>query len=161
MVLQLHNYGENFTLNSLSNDFPTTTVQSAADCFGIGRTTKKFFVLAFIAALRISRRFRSRFQFNQFTDGDDNLLDELSHEDDPTTDDDGDNLICELILNADNYQLCKAKTAYDAVLEKINTSLAEKTLTATEVPHLDTKALLTKLVNVAKTVGLDVSTILA
>ena len=122
---------------------------------------RNFFLLAFIAALRISRRFRSRFQFNQFTDGDDNLLDELSHEDDPTTDDDGDNLICEMILNADNYQLCKAKTAYSAVLEKIITSLAEKTLTATEVPHLDTKASLTKLVNVAKTVGLDVSTILA
>ena len=32
-VLRLHNDRENFTLNSHSNKFPTTTIQSATDCF--------------------------------------------------------------------------------------------------------------------------------
>ena len=45
--------------------------------------------------------------------------------------------------------------------EKIDASLAKKTLTATEVLHLDTKSLFAKLDDVSKTVGLEVSTILA
>ena len=57
--------------------------------------------------------------------------------------------------------MCKAKAAHDAVLGKINASLAKKPLTATEAPHLDTKSLIAKLDEVAKTIDLDVSTILA
>ena len=41
-VLRLHNGGENFTLNSLSNEFPTATIQSATDCFRLGRTLNQF-----------------------------------------------------------------------------------------------------------------------
>ena len=47
------------------------------------------------------------------------------------------------------------------VLGKINASLAKKPLTATEEPHLDTKSLIAKLDEVAETIDLDVSTILA
>ena len=43
---------------------------------------------------------------------------------------------------------------------KIDASLAKKSLTANEAPHLDTKSLIDKLDYVAKTVDLDVSTIL-
>ena len=57
--------------------------------------------------------------------------------------------------------MCKAKEAHDAVLGKFDTSLAKKPLTATEAPHLDTKSLIAKLYEVAKTIDLDVSTILA
>ena len=57
--------------------------------------------------------------------------------------------------------MCKAKAAHDAVLGKIDASLAKKTLTINEAPHLDTKSLIAKLDEVAKTVDLDVSTILA
>ena len=41
-VLRLHNDGENFTLNSLSNELPTATIQSATDCFRLGRTVNQF-----------------------------------------------------------------------------------------------------------------------
>ena len=41
-VLRLHNDGENFTLNILSNEFPSTKIQSATDCFQLGRTIKRF-----------------------------------------------------------------------------------------------------------------------
>ena len=81
--------------------------------------------------------------------------------DDATTDDDEDNLICEINTHTDHYRLCKAKAAHDAVLGKIDASLTNKPITATEAPHLDTKSLIAKLDDVAKTVDLDVSTILA
>ena len=41
-VLRLYNDGENFTVNSLSNEIPTTTIQSATDCLRLGRTTNQF-----------------------------------------------------------------------------------------------------------------------
>ena len=41
-VLRLHNDGENFTLNGLSNEFPTTTTQSDTDCFRLLRTINQF-----------------------------------------------------------------------------------------------------------------------
>ena len=57
--------------------------------------------------------------------------------------------------------MCKAKTAHDSVLGEIKAPIAKKPLTITEAPHLDTKALIAKLDEVAKSVDLDVSTILA
>ena len=57
--------------------------------------------------------------------------------------------------------MCKAKAAHDAVLGKINASLAKKPLAATEAPHLDTKSLIAKLDEVAERIDVDVSTILA
>ena len=56
--------------------------------------------------------------------------------------------------------MSEAKTAHDSVLGKIDASLARKPLTITEAPHLDTKALISNLDEVAKSVDLDVSTIL-
>ena len=41
-VLRLHNDSENFTLNSLNNEFLSTTLQSATDCFQLGRTINQF-----------------------------------------------------------------------------------------------------------------------
>ena len=94
------------------------------------------------------------------TKEEDVALDEILHGANAITDDDEDNLIYEINLNADNYRLCETKTAHDAVLGKIDASLVRKTLTAVEAPHLDTKALFKKLHDVAKTINLDVSTIL-
>ena len=83
------------------------------------------------------------------------------HEDDATADNDEDKLICEMNTHADHYRLCKAKAAHDAVLGKVDASLAKKPLTVNEAPHLDTKFLIANLDDVAKTVDLDISTILA
>ena len=41
-VLRMHNDGENFTLNSLSNECLPTTIHSATDCFRLGRTINQF-----------------------------------------------------------------------------------------------------------------------
>ena len=91
----------------------------------------------------------------------DDVLDEPSDNAAAIINDDEDNLIFEINLNADNYPLCKAKAANDSVLGKTDASLAKKTLTATEAPQLDTKSLFAKLDDVTKTVDIDVSTILA
>ena len=97
---------------------------------------------------------------NTNEDGD-ALAEPHADDDQPIIDDDEDNFICEINTHANRYRLCKAKAAHDAVLGKIDASLAKKPLRATEAPHLDTKCLITKLDDVAKTIDLDVSTILA
>ena len=95
------------------------------------------------------------------TDKADEVLEEFSDDAHALTDDDEDKLKRERKLNADNFRLCTAKAAQDAVLGKIDASLAKKTLIATEAPHLHTKSLIAEPDDVAKTTDLDVSTILA
>ena len=96
------------------------------------------------------------------TNEDDDALAEPHDDDDnPFIDDDEDNFICEKKTHADRYTLCKAKAAHDAVLGKIDASLAKKPLTATEASQLDTGSLIAKLDEVAKTIDLYVCTILA
>ena len=95
------------------------------------------------------------------TNEDDDALNELPDDVDAITDDDEGDLIYEINTHVDHDRLCTAKAADDAVLGKIDASLAKKPLTPNEAPHLDTKSLIAKLDNVAKTVDLEVSTILA
>ena len=70
------------------------------------------------------------------TNEDDDTLDELHDDDDDAIiDDDEGNLICEINTHANLYRLCKTKAAHEAVLGKIDTSLAKKPLVAREAPH--------------------------
>ena len=41
-ILRLQNDGESYTLNSISNEFPTLSAQSAAACFCMGKTINLF-----------------------------------------------------------------------------------------------------------------------
>ena len=165
-VLRLHNDGGKFTLNSLTSEFASTTIHSVTDCFRLGKSINQFRRLCLPSPQSLSPEEDSEPTYNCITslntNEDDDAFDEL-HDDEEyaITDEDEDNLICEVNLNADNYRLCKAKAAHDAVLERIDASLARKPLTATEAPHLDTRSLIAKLDDVAKTIDLHVSTILA
>ena len=160
----MHNDGDNFTLNSLSTQFPTTTMQSATDCFRLGRTIKHFRRLCLPSTQSLSSLEDSEPKYSSIsslnTNKDDDALDEFPEVPDTITDNDGNNLSCEKNLQADHYRLRKAKAACDAVLGKIDASLARKTLTATEASHLDKKTLIAKLNDVAKLVDLDVPRIL-
>ena len=162
-VLRLHNFGQNFTLNSLSNEFPSTTTQSATDCFRLGRTINQFRRLCLPLTQSLSPVEGSEPIFSSInslnTDKDNDALAERHDDVDEIFDDDEDNLICEINVNADNQRLCKTKPAHDVILGKIDASLAKKTLTAIEVPQLDTKSLIAKLDDVAKVIDLDVSKI--
>ena len=72
------------------------------------------------------------------TNEDVDALDEFPDDVDAIIDDDEDNLICEININAANYWLCKSKAAHDAVLGKTDASLVKRTLTVMEALHLDT-----------------------
>ena len=162
----MHNDGENFTLNSLSNEFPSTTIKSATDCFRPGKTINQFRRLCLPSTQSLSSAEGSHPTYSSIdslntSEDDDALAEPHDDDDNPIIDDDEDNLICEINTHANRYRLCKAKAAHDVVLGKINASLAKKPLTATEAPHLDTKSLNAKLDDVAKTIDLDMSTILA
>ena len=79
-VLQLHNDGEKFALNSLSNEFPTAAIQSAIDCFRLGRTINQFrpLCLPSTQSLRSVEDFEPTYSsINSFnTNEDDNAFDE-------------------------------------------------------------------------------------
>ena len=78
-----------------------------------------------------------------------------------STDSEDDIIVCDNSIQADQARLCQAKQTHDLVLRKTDASLVKKFLTISDAPHLDTKALIQKLDEVAKTVDLDKSTILA
>ena len=120
-VLRLHNNGENFTLNSLSNEFPTATIQSATDCFRLRRTINQFRRLCLPSTQSLSSVEDSEPTYSLInslkTNEDDNAFEETDdNEDVAATDVNEDSLICEMNTHADHYRLCKAKTAHDAVL---------------------------------------------
>ena len=77
-----------------------------------------------------------------------------------STDSEDDNIVCDISIQADQARLCQAKPAHDLLLGKTDASLAKKCLTASDAPHLNTKALIQDIDEVAKTVDLDISTIL-
>ena len=92
--------GENFTLDSLSNKFPTTTIQSATDCFRLGRTINQFRRLCLPSThspISVKDSEPTNSSINSLkTDEDDDALDELPDEADEITDNDEENLICEI-----------------------------------------------------------------
>ena len=132
-VLRLHNDGENFTLNSLSNEFPPTTIQSATDCFRLGKTINQFRRLC-LPSTQSSRSVGesdptySSIDSSNTNEDDDALAEPNDDDDNPVIDDDeDDNFICEINIHADHYRLCKAKAAHDTVLGKIDASFGKET----------------------------------
>ena len=120
-VLRLHNDGENFTLNSLSNEFPSTTIQSATDCFRLGKTINQFRRLCLPSTQSLSSAENSDPAFSSIdslntNEDDDELAEPHDNDDNPIIDDDEDNFFCEINIHADRFRLCKAKAAHDAVL---------------------------------------------
>ena len=123
----MHNDGENFTLNSFSTEFPTTTIQSATDCLRTGRKINQLRQLCLPSTQSLSSVDCSEptysFLTSLNTNEDDDTLDELPDDADAFTDDDEDNLKGEINLYPDNYRLCEAKAAHVAVLGRIDNSL--------------------------------------
>ena len=109
----MHNDGENFTLNSLSNEFPATTIQSATDCFRLGKTINQSRRLCIPSTQSSSSVEESEPTYSSInslnTNEDDNAFNETQDgEDDATTDDDED-LICEINTNATIIDCAKLK----------------------------------------------------
>ena len=167
-VLRLQKDGKTHTLNSLTNEFPILSIQSAADCFRMGKTINQFRRLFSSLASPATLDNNSDRTYSSIssleTEEEDHkeahpqVSGNKQHE--QATVDEGDQHF-EVNFNTDHYRLCKAKLAHDTVLGKFDTSLTKKALTATEAPHLDTKALIAKSDEVSKVVDLDVWTFLA
>ena len=113
---------EEISLNSLSNEFPSTAIQSATDCFRLGRTINQFRRLCLPSTQSLSSVEGSEPTYSSITslntNEDDYVLDELHDDDDAITVEYEDNLICEINTHADHLRLCRAKAAHDAVLRK-------------------------------------------
>ena len=167
-ILRLLKDGENFSLNSISIDFVTSSVQLAADCFRMGRTSNQFRRLCQPGSLvSLSTSESPTVTYSSIsvieTDGTEeprtsSYVDWVVHKD-CDIDEDEDDYVCEINAN-DIYRLCKARAAHDLVISGPDTLIAKKTLSATAAPHLRTQDLTTKLDDVAKVVDLEVPTIL-
>ena len=167
-ILRLHNDGENFSLNSLSTDFATSSAQLAADCFRMGRNINHFRRLCrpgspiSVSPSESSTRTYSSISVIEM-DGTDEIepssyAERAVHED-CDTEEDEDDYVYELNAN-DHYRIGKARAAHESLISDPDTLLVKKTLSATAAPHLKTQDLITKLDDVAKVVDLDISTIL-
>ena len=165
-ILRLQNDGEDFTASSMLDEFPIISAQQALDCSRMGKFINQFRRICgpetqSNASVNTSNTEYS--SINSLSPFEDDATDSTSSGDDShhlSTDSEEDNIVCDLSIQADKARLCQAKQAHDLVLGKTDASLANKYLTASDAPHLNTQALIQKLDEVAKTVDLDVSTIL-
>ena len=101
----MHNDGENFTLNSLNNGFPSTTMLSATDCFRLGKTINQFRRLCLPSTQSLSSAEGSDCTYSPIdslnTNEDDDALAEPHDDDDnPIIDDNENNFICEINTHA-------------------------------------------------------------
>ena len=164
----MQNDGENFSLNSISTDFATPSVQPATDCFRMGRTINQFRRFCRLQSpVSLSPSENSTGVYSSIsvleTDWSEEPATsshaELSVHEENDDDEDEDGYICE--INAkDHYRLCKSRAAHDSVDIKPDTFLAKKILSTTAAPHLKFQDSISKLHAFAKVVDLDVPTIL-
>ena len=165
-ILRLQNDGEEFTVSSMLDQFPTISVQHASDCLRMGKFINQFRRIcgpetqSNASVNSCNAEYSSIDSLSPFED---NAADSTIPGDDShhlSTDSGDDNIVRDISIQADQARLCQAKQAHDMVLGKTDASLAKKCLTASDAPHLNTKALIQKLDEIAKTVDFDVSTIL-
>ena len=166
-ILRLQNDGKDFTVNSMLDEFPITSIQQASDCFRMGRFINQFRQICgpeSQSCASVNTSDTECNSINSLSPSKDNAADSTSPGVDSnfaSTDSEDDNIVCDISIQADQAQLCQAKQTHDLVLRKTDASLVKKLLTNSDGPHLNTKALIQKLDEDAKTVDLDVSTILA
>ena len=152
-ILRLQNVGETYTPNSKTNEFAFPSIQSAADFFRMGRTINQFRRLfsplgspATLGNIP-DRTYRSisslEIEEEDHKEPHPQVLEYQTQE--QGAQDDEEDHIFEVNINTDHYRLCKTKLAHESQLGKLDTSLTKRALTATEAPHMDTKALIAKL----------------
>ena len=165
-ILRLQNDGEDFTVSSMLDKFPIISVQQASDCFRKGRFINQFRRICgqeTQSSASVTESDKNYISIYSRGQSEDDPADSTNPSDDSNhinIDPEDNNIVCDISIHADQARLCQAKQNHDLVLGKTDSSLAKKCLTASDAPYLNTKALIQKLDEVAKTVDLDVSTIL-
>ena len=146
--------------------FPINSIEQASDCFRLGRFINQFRRICGPEAqskLSVNTSDTAYISIDSLSSSADDTADPTSQNDysnHVSTDTEDDNIVCDISIQAGQARLCRAKQAHDLVLGKTDASLVKKFLSTSDAPHLDTKALIQRLDEVAKTVDLDVSTIL-
>ena len=121
-ILRLYNDGENFPLNSIGTDFSTSSVQSATDCFRMGRTITQFRRLCRPGSpVSLSSSQNSSGTYSSIsvieTDGteepDSSAYVERAVHEDCDIDKDEDDYVCE-IYATDHYRLCNCSWFEDS-----------------------------------------------
>ena len=161
-ILRLSNDGKDFTVSSMLDEFPITSIQQASDCFRMGNFINQFRRICG-PETQSGASNTDYSSVNSLSPSEDDAADSTSPSSDSnhgSSDPEDDNIVCDISIQADPARFCLAKQAHDLVLGKTDASLIKKVLTTSDAPHLKTKALIQKLDEVGKTVDLDVSTIL-
>ena len=164
-ILRLQNIGEDFTVSSMLDEFPITSIQQASDCFRMGRFINQFRRICGPETQSNASVNTCNTEYSSI-----NSLNSVEYKEasqnspynDPlhiNTNSEDDNIVCDISIQADQARLCQAKRAHDLVLGKTDASLVKKILTTSDAPYLDAEAMNKKLDEVARTVDLDVSTI--
>ena len=129
-ILRLENDGESYTLNSISNELPTLSTQSAADCFRMGKTINQlrrlYYPLSYSPILHenydptyssISSLDTEKAECETL-----NVVTVSTDQTEHDEEEDEDDHIFRIDNNIDHYHQCKAKRAHDSVLGKIDAS---------------------------------------
>ena len=166
-ILSIQKDGEDFTVSSMLDNFPITSIQQVLDCFRMGKFINHFRRKCGPETQSIASVNTSNTQYssiNSRSPYEDDRANSTSPGDDSnhvSIDSENDNTVSDIRVQADQARLCQAKQTHELVLGKPDDSLVKKILTTSDAPNLITKAIIQKLDEVAKTVDLDISTILA
>ena len=164
-ILREQNDDEDFTVSSMLDEFPIISIQQASDCFRMGKCFNQFRRICgpeIQSSASVNASNTDYKSINSLSPSEDDEANSTSPGDSHhlSRDSKDDNIVCDISFQADQARLWRAKQAHDLVLGKTDASLVKKFLSTSDAPHLDTKALIQKLDEIAKTVDLDVSTIL-
>ena len=163
-ILRLQNDSEDFTVNSVLNEFPIFSIQQASYCFRMGRFINQFRPIRGFEAPSSASVNTSNTDFssiNSLSSADDDEANPNNHYDSShqiDTDSEDDNIVCDISIQADKPRLWQPKEGHEILRRKTDASLVKKLIRTSDAPPLDTKALIQKLDEVAKAVDLGVST---
>ena len=134
-ILRLQNDGEDFTVRSILDEFPITSIQLASDCFRMGRFINQFRQTCrpetptSLSGNTSNTDYSSINFLSSAKDGEaiqNSLYDDSHH---ISTDSKDDNLVRDISIQAGKPRLCQAKQALELVLGKTDASLVKKLLT--------------------------------
>ena len=156
-ILRLQNDGEDFTVSTMLDEFPIISTQQVSDCFRMGKLIDQFRRICGPETQSTASVNASNTDYSSITSlspSEDDKANSTSPGDSHhlSTDSEDDNVVCDISIQADQARLCQAKQAHDLVLGKTDASLVKKFLSTSDAPHLDTKAVIQKLDEVAKTI---------
>ena len=108
-------------------------VQSAADCFRMGKTINQLCRLCYPLSYSRFLHENSDPTYSSISSSDSeeaesetlNVVTVPSYETEDNEEQDEDDRFCRIDTNIDHYRLCKTKTAHDSILGKVDASLAK------------------------------------